>query len=135
MDEILRKKIGQRVKKIRKEKGLTQNEMVSHFKCGRSNYSKMESGQIMPGASLMAILHTKFKVSLDWLITGEGTMYYDAHKHLDFGDYSADVKELLENIAQDKAIKHAVLSYYYSYKADGKKALESLEEKNSQRGT
>ena len=127
MDEDLKKEIGQRVKKIRKEKGLTQDEMVSFFKCGRSNYSKIESGQVMPGGSLMETLHSRFKISLDWLITGDGSMYYETRGHLDFGDYSEDVKELLEDIAENKAIKHAILSYYYTYKADTKDALKNTQ--------
>ena len=121
MDEDLKREIGQRVKKVRKEKRLTQSEIVSHFRCGRSNYSKIESGEIMPGGSLMVTLHSKFNVSLDWLITGKGPMYIKDHKQLNFGDYSEDMQALIVDMVKDKAVMHAVLSYYYTYKADKKK--------------
>ena len=105
--------------------------MVKNLHCGRSNYSKIESGQVMAGGSLLAALHFNFNASLDWLITGKGSMYYQAVA-LDFGDYANDVRELLNDMAESKAIKHSVLSHYYTYRVKNRTAIEDLEEKTNE---
>lgn len=123
MVDQLQIEIGVRIKDIRKENRLTQDEMVKHLKCGRSNYSRIESGQIMPNGAVLASLMSIFKVSLNWLFTGLGVKYYDEFPP-DFGDYSEDVRLLIKDMAQSKAIKHSMLSHYFHYKVRYKKILE-----------
>jgi transcriptional regulator with XRE-family HTH domain len=132
IDNGLKKDIGKRIKLVRREKGLTQDEMVKHLHCGRSNYSKIESGQIMPGGMLLAALHYKLNVSLDWLFSGQGTRYYES-PFPDFGDYQSDVRELLTDMVQYKAVKHSILSHYYSYRIKYKMALERLDNEKEQK--
>ncbi|MCP5049578.1 MAG: helix-turn-helix transcriptional regulator [bacterium] len=127
MSHTLQKQIGERIKKLRKEKGLTQDDMVKYLHCGRSNYSKIESGQVMAGGALLAALHLTFNTSLDWLITGKGSMFYQAAA-IDFGDYADDVRELLNDMARSKATKHSVLSHYYTYRTKIRFSLLEPEE-------
>jgi transcriptional regulator with XRE-family HTH domain len=123
MGDHLQKEIGRRIKEIRKEKRLTQDAMVKYLECGRSNYSRIESGQVMPGGTMLAVLFFKFNVSLDWLFTGQGGKYYDGF-FPDFGDYSDDVRRLIKDMAASKAIKHSLLSHYYHYKVQYKSMIE-----------
>ena len=69
------KKIGERLHKIRKELGLTQLEIVKNLNFHRANFSRIESGQVMPNLDLLLMLYRDFRISLDWLITGEGSMF------------------------------------------------------------
>lgn len=126
MEVHVQKEIGGRIKQIRKENRLTQDEMVKHLGCGRSNYSRIESGQVMPGGAMMAALLSVFNVSLNWLFTGQGSKYYNDFPP-DFGDYSDDVLQLIRDMAQNKAMKHSLLSHYFHYKVRYKKMFEEGE--------
>jgi transcriptional regulator with XRE-family HTH domain len=114
--------VGHRIKKIRKIKGFTQDEMVKYLHCGRSNFSKIESGQVMPGGLMLSALHEKLNVSLDWLFTGLGPMFYELTNY-DFGPYQSDVRDMLKDMSEYKALKHSLLSHYYNYKAQYKSLL------------
>jgi len=69
------KKIGERLHKIRKELGLTQFELVKNLNFDRANYSRIENGQVMANLELLLMLYRDFRISLDWLITGDGPMF------------------------------------------------------------
>ena len=59
---------GQRLKELRKEKGLKQKEMDGILECTDRNYQKMEYGDInIPGLTLIQ-LADYFDVSLDYLV-------------------------------------------------------------------
>lgn len=59
---------GQRLKMLRKEKGLKQKEMADILGCTDRNYQKMEYGDInIPGLTLIQLADF-FQVSLDYLV-------------------------------------------------------------------
>jgi transcriptional regulator with XRE-family HTH domain len=122
MKEELRKAVGQRMRKIRKTMGYTQEKMVSYFDIGRANYSRIEKGEVWPGVHILFVLRTRFCVSLDWLITNTGKMFTrdrqnkGAEAKIDLGHYSDEVKDLLNYIDKIPMVKHAILSYFLEYK-------------------
>jgi transcriptional regulator with XRE-family HTH domain len=123
MKEELKKEIGDRMREVRKTLGYTQEKMVEFFDIGRANYSRIEKGEVWPGANILHTLRTKFNISLDWLITNTGKMFpqerekkvYDERK-VDFGEYFEEVEELLSCIEKVPMVKHAILSYFLEYK-------------------
>ena len=59
---------GQRLKELRKEKGLKQTEMAKFIGCTDRNYQKMEYGEInVPGLTLIKLADF-FEVTLDYLV-------------------------------------------------------------------
>jgi transcriptional regulator with XRE-family HTH domain len=122
MKEELRKAVGQRMRKLRKTMGYTQEKMVSFFDIGRANYSRIEKGEVWPGVHILYILRTRFCVSLDWLITNTGKMFTrerhnkESEGKIDLGHYSDEIKDLLNYIERVPMVKHAILSYYLEYK-------------------
>ena len=130
MKEKLKKEIGARMRKIRKSLGYTQEKMVSNFDIGRANYSRIEKGEVLPGATILNVLKTEFSVSLDWLITNSGKMFLkekdkraDKDK-VDMGKYSEEVRELLAYMEKVPMVKHAMLSYFMEYKIQHKKIIK-----------
>jgi len=85
--------IGERVKKLREEKGLTQEQFSNKIKVTRSYISHLESGKAEPSPIVMLTIHNIFGVRDEWLKTGEGEMYDDREKRLE--DFA---KELGEDI-------------------------------------
>jgi transcriptional regulator with XRE-family HTH domain len=133
MKEQLRKEIGMRMRKLRKALGYTQEQMVSYFDIGRANYSRIEKGEIFPGAAILNTLKIEFDVSLDWLITDEGQMFHhrregksEREEQVDFGTYSGEVRELLVYMDKVPMVKHAVLGFFLEYKMKNQDYIEAI---------
>ncbi|MCP4216436.1 MAG: helix-turn-helix transcriptional regulator [bacterium] len=122
MKTTLKEEVGGRMRKLRRELGYTQAEMVSHFNIGRANYSRIEKGEVFPNARVLSILKTKFGVSLDWLICGEGRMA----PHKDNGD-SLEVREeipyMVRLMEAHRMVRHAVLGFFLEYTSKNKELL------------
>jgi transcriptional regulator with XRE-family HTH domain len=136
MKEELKKEIGDRMRKIRKSLGYTQEKIVEFFDIGRANYSRIEKGEVWPGANILHTLRTKFNISLDWLITNNGRMYIREREKkaysekADFGEYSDEVKELLKYIEKVPMVKHAILSYFLEYKIKNQEIIQQFLDEN-----
>ena len=64
-----------RLKALRKAKGLTQFEFADRLRVSRNNIAGYESGRTDPSASAISLICQTFSVSETWLRTGEGSMY------------------------------------------------------------
>lgn len=110
------KKIGLRIKGLRVESDFKQEKLAEILKIDRSTLSKIESGTNTPTTRILIELKRIFSVSIDWLLFGTGP-----RKYVGADKYNPDLEELLESISKDKILKHAILSYFYTYKIDKKK--------------
>ena len=64
---------GQRLKMLREEKGMSQQDMIENLKTreifiSKSTYSKWESNTHEPGYFIIKILRNYFKVDADYLL-------------------------------------------------------------------
>jgi transcriptional regulator with XRE-family HTH domain len=131
MKQQLRRDIGKRLRALRKSLGFTQEQIVAYFDIGRANYSRIEKGEIFPGASILNTLKLKFAVSLDWLIAGEGEMFRvveekQEEEKLDFGEYDDEVRDLLVHMYKVPMMKHSVLSFFLEYKVRNREHIENV---------
>jgi transcriptional regulator with XRE-family HTH domain len=117
------KKIGLRIKGLRIERDLKQEKLAEILKIDRSTLSKIESGTNTPTTRILTELKQIFSVSIDWILFGNGP-----RNDIGTDKYNHDLEELLESISKDKTLKHAILSYFYTYKINKKKALEIPQE-------
>ena len=63
--------IGSRVKELRKEAGLTQAEFGARIGFHKNQVYNVEVGKSIPSDDFLAAVSREFKVSVDWLRTGE----------------------------------------------------------------
>gem|GEM_PF-177691 len=63
--------VGQNIKKIREEKGLTQQQIASLIHMHRSNYSKIESGQRDISVDALSVVARHFDMTIDQVISFE----------------------------------------------------------------
>lgn len=112
------KKIGLRIRGLRVERDFKQEKLAEILKIDRSTLSKIESGTNTPTTRILIELKRIFSVSIDWILFGTGP-----RKYIGTDKYNHDLEELLEYISKDKILKHAILSYFYTYKIDKKKAV------------
>lgn len=67
--------IEQRLKTIRNSVGLSQKEFGAIMGIAQTSYANYENGRSSIPASLLEMLSAKLNINLNWLITGEGSMY------------------------------------------------------------
>ena len=65
----------ERIKKIRKELNLTQQEFAERLGTARNNIAGYEAGSRNPSDAVISLICTKFKVNETWLREGTGEMF------------------------------------------------------------
>lgn len=73
--------IGERIKFVRKEEGLTQKDFSAHLLISQSYLSGLEKGNENPSEKLIKLISLEFGIEYNWLTTGEGQMYSDIFEY------------------------------------------------------
>lgn len=69
-----------RIKKIRKELDLTQQEFADRLKVGRNNIAGYETGKRSPSDAVISLICREFNVNEEWLRTGQGEIFIELDK-------------------------------------------------------
>ncbi len=80
MDQI---KIGKFIGTLRKEKGLTQEQLGEKLGVTNKTISRWENGNYMPDVEMLSLLSKEFGVSINELISGERLLSEDFRKVAD----------------------------------------------------
>lgn len=64
--------LGQRIKEIRNEQLLTQQQFAESISVSRPFISRVEAGKEKPSDSLLKLISATYNVKFDWLKTGSG---------------------------------------------------------------
>jgi transcriptional regulator with XRE-family HTH domain len=105
-----KEQIGLKIKNLRRKKGWSQYDLARRLKIDRSTLSKIETGDIAPTARILIELKLLFSTSIDWLLTDSSPGELN-----ESGD--TEVGELLTAIRENPGVRHAILSFFYQYKA------------------
>ena len=70
-------RFAQRLKKLRKELNLTQNDLAKSCNVKLTFISKYENEVIKPGFDMLAKIGMAYNVNLNWLLNGLGTMFIE----------------------------------------------------------
>lgn len=106
--------VGQYIKKLRKEKGLTQNQLADRLNITFQSVSKWETGETLPDTSILLDLCNELDTTVDTLLNGgvivnktrklvkveaivEGFKHLTAVKEC-FGEDSIFYKSLIEGV-------------------------------------
>ena len=83
--------IKDRIKELRKAKGLTQLEFADKLKVSRSNIASYETGKNELSSAVISLICRTFSVSETWLLTGEGKMFSDTAREEQIAAFMGDV--------------------------------------------
>jgi hypothetical protein len=83
--------IKDRIKELRKAKGLTQFEFADKLKVSRSNIASYETGKNELSSAVISLICRTFSVSETWLRTGEGEMISDTAREEQIAAFMGDV--------------------------------------------
>lgn len=90
--------LNERIKKVRKVNGLTQQEFAERLNIGRGTLANYEVGRNEPIDAVVALICREFNVDEHWLRTGEGEMFVKRSRN---DELSAFMTELLSEEAPD----------------------------------
>lgn len=69
--------MNERIKKIRKELDLTQQEFSNRLGTARNNIAGYETGKRSPSNAVISLMCKEFNINESWLRTGEGDMFIE----------------------------------------------------------
>lgn len=110
-----------RIKKIRKELDLTQQEFADRIGIARGNIAAYEVGKNAPSDSVISLICREFSVNENWLRTGEGDMFMELSK-------DEQIEEFIGNLLQgeEDSFKRRLISGLAALDENGWKVLEDF---------
>jgi len=108
---------GDRIKQIRLELKLRQQEFGEKLDISGPSLSEIETGKYKPGFELLVKLHKVFNVNLYYVLFGEGSMFEDPmisslRRVEKYAKNTGDVREFLYYFERSGILQYAILSLY-----------------------
>lgn len=102
--------MNERIKLIRKEAKLSQEEFGNRIRITKSSVSLLESGRNNPSEQTIRLICREFSINEEWLRTGEGEMFRVLPEEDELSVY---IEELLDGVDDKvhKAIRAFLLAY------------------------
>lgn len=83
--------MNERIKKLRKSLGLTQQEFSDRIKVKRNTVATYEMGRSMPSDAAISLICREFNVNETWLRTGDGEMFKPVNRDQEIADFMAGI--------------------------------------------
>lgn len=113
--------MNERLKELRKELKITQQEFADKIGSKRNTVAKYETGVNMPSTAVISLICTKFHVNEDWLRTGNGDMFIEMTKDEQIEEFIGDA---LRN--EEDSFKKRLISGLAALDENGWKVLEDF---------
>ena len=84
--------VGDRIRELRKELGMTQQEFADRLKIKRNTIATYETGRNDPIDSVFILICKEFNVSETWLRTGEGEMFVPKSRDEELAEFFGNVQ-------------------------------------------
>lgn len=121
-----RKSLGDRLKRLRKDERLTQQEFARLLSVSSSYISEVEAGNKQAGLDLLLSLKKNLKVNIDWLLTGEQDQpQFVAEAAPIYHSGDIDLREICEWLKENPGDKKLILKVVKAKKGL-KEAMDDL---------
>lgn len=110
-----------RIKKIRKELDLTQQEFADRLGVSRNNIASYETGKSNIGDTAISLICAKFNVNEQWLRDGTGDMFVEIPRDEQISTFIGD---LLKD--EEDSFKRRLISGLCGLDDNGWKVLEDF---------
>ena len=114
--------VGKRLKEIRKQLNLSQEEFGQILGLKRTSLGKHERNECFPTRKILSILVDKYNISMDYLLCNRGTLYYKEKEGKDIMD--EEIKEMLAMMSRVPLVRHSMMSYYQRFKLENQELIE-----------
>jgi transcriptional regulator with XRE-family HTH domain len=126
-----RLKISNKLRNLRKSKGLTQFDVAREVQLSRMHYWRIEKGEMLPSILHLNRLAKFFGVSMEWFF-GEEDLKAPASEIRHPSDFGADqetVTELFQVMREVPLIRYSILKDFMEMKLEYKDIIKSTREK------
>lgn len=113
--------MNERLKKLRKELDMTQQEFADKLGTARNNIAGYETGKRNPSNAVISLICREFNVNEKWLRTGEGEMFIELSRSDEIAQF---VGQLMTE--KDDSFKKRLVSGLAALDDNGWKVLESF---------
>lgn len=113
--------LNEKLKRLRSEKNMTQNDVAKILKVDRSTYAKYETGDSSPDYEKLLTLSRIFNCSTDYLLGRDITKKPELSPHYD------EVEELLETLHKRPEMKALFSLTKKATKEDIERAMKIIE--------
>ena len=113
--------MNERLKKLRKELDMTQQEFAEGIGIKRNTMATYESGRNEPIDAVISLICTKYNVNENWLRTGEGEMFVEM-------SYDDEIAQFVGQVMgeEDDSFKKRLISGLVALDDNGWKVLEDF---------
>ena len=113
--------MNERLKKLRKELDMTQQEFAEGIGIKRNTMATYESGRNEPIDAVISLICTKYNVNENWLRTGEGEMFVEM-------SYDDEIAQFVGQVMgeEDDSFKKRLISGLAALDDNGWKVLEDF---------
>lgn len=115
------KEMNERLKKLRKELDMTQQEFADRIGVKRNSLANYETGRNTPIDAIIISICREFHVNENWLRTGEGEMFIEMSRDDEIANF---VGQLMAE--EDDSFKKKLISGLAALDEDGWKVLENF---------
>lgn len=123
-------KIAGRLKEVRKKLNLTLDHMAKATGSSKTGISEMERNIKNPESKYLIGLAKIFDVSVNWVLTGRGTMFFpEVELKLDFGKDNETIRELIYCLENIDEFRYRIMMEYIQFKRERKDAVNRALEK------
>lgn len=113
--------MNERLKKLRKELDMTQQEFADKLGTARNNIAGYETGKRNPSNAVISLICREFNVNEKWLRTGEGDMFIELSRSDEIAQF---VGQLMTE--EDDSLKKRLVSGLAALDDNGWKVLENF---------
>ena len=113
--------MNERLKKLRKELDMTQQEFADKLGTARNNIAGYETGKRNPSNAVISLICREFNVNEKWLRTGEGDMFIELSRSDEIAQF---VGQLMTE--EDDSFKKRLVSGLAALDDNGWKVLENF---------
>lgn len=112
--------MNERIKQLRLQLGLSQEEFGNRLGMGRGAITNIELNKVEPKPLFVSLICREFRVSETWLRTGEGEMFLPVDDDDELAQVMAEIK-----LSSDELIR-TIIKSYWRLDDKGKAAIRQL---------
>jgi transcriptional regulator with XRE-family HTH domain len=110
--------VGYRIKQIRKALNIKGKDFAPRIKISGPSLSEIEKGKYYPNFEFMVNIAREFNVNLYYLVLGEGEMFIEPGKYIDFGileelvSSSSSIRKFLYYFERSEIVRFFILGQF-----------------------
>ena len=122
--------IGLRLKDIRQKLKMTQQQLGDKLGINGSAVGKYENGISFPTGKMLDLLASQYNVSMDYLLCGRGTLFYDDEDTPDWSrsgnmvEGDKELEELFSLVTSMSWVRHAVVGYFQRFRLEHRHLID-----------